>query len=146
MIRRAVVEDVPVIAHMLRLLHEESPQYNEVPIDAEYVTQNLIEMIEREDIVFLTEPGQGFIIGQVGSTWYDPRPRLVEQLIYCLPVHRGMGGFVRLIKAFEAAGREAGVSKVIVGVTTGINTYDLTHAYERMGYTRIGTLLEKIGG
>ena len=69
MIRRAVVEDVPVIAHMLRLLHEESPQYNEVPIDAEYVTQNLIEMIEREDIVFLTEPGQGFIIGQVGSTW-----------------------------------------------------------------------------
>ncbi len=146
MIRRAVASDIPIIAHMLRLLHEESPQYNEVPIDPDHVLSNLHSMLDREDIVFLTQPGEGFIIGQIGTTWYDPRVRLVEQLIYCLPVWRGMGGFVRLIRAFEEAGKAQGATKIVVGVTTGIKTDELVGVYERLGYVRIGTLLEKNGG
>lgn len=143
MIRAATEADIPVIAHMLRMLHEESPHYVEVPVDAEFVTENLRRMVNEPSLVFLFWEGRGFIVGQIGQQWYDPRPRLVEHLVYCLPVWRGMGGFFRLIKAFEDEGKARGAAKVCVGVTTGIEHETLIGAYRRLGYAEYGTVLEK---
>lgn len=147
MIRRAVEADIPAIAHMLRLLHAESPHYVHVPVDEDYVLDNLREMVCSTSIIFLFWEGKGFIIGQHGQQWYEPRPRLIEHLIYCLPEWRGVGGFVRLIKAFELEGTAIGAELVNVGITTGINMDAMVRVYERLGYVRTGITLEKhLGG
>lgn len=143
MIRRAVIQDVPVIAHMLRLLHDESPAFSEVPIDADFVIDNLIKMIEDEATVFMIEPGEGFMVGRVVQTFFDPRLRLVEQLLYVLPGQRGTSLAVRLVRAFELAGEHAGCKYIHVGSSTGINTDEVVSMYSRLGYNPFGHTLRK---
>jgi GNAT superfamily N-acetyltransferase len=134
-IRKATVDDIPVIKVMLRMLREESPEYSNVPIDEEFVTENLHALVTRDDVVFLFDVGRGFMFGYIGRSFHDPRVVAHEELVYILPVHRGMGQAIHLIKAWEEAVRAKGATKIFVGCTTGINNHGVSLLYKRLGYS-----------
>lgn len=147
MIRYATRADIPVIAHMLRLLHEESPVYREVPINEAHTLARLTQLIDEcptGNGVVLVEPGKGFILGTIGTTFWDDRPVLCEQLLYVLPVWRDIGTLARdLIREFESVGKYNNCHRVIVGASTGIANEVVAKLYERMGYRRKGISMWK---
>lgn len=129
---------------MLRLLHEESPVYREVPINEAHTLARLEHLIHEESGVVLVEPGKGFILGTMGTTFWDDRMVLCEQLLYVLPVWRDIGTLAKdLIHAFEEVGAYNQCHRVIVGASTGIGNEIVARLYERLGYRRKGVSLWK---
>lgn len=145
MIRKAELRDVPCILHMLRILHGESPTYGDVVPDELYVRENVEKIIERSDVIWLVSEGVGFIVGYVMSQWYDPRLFAYESLIYVLPGFRGTKASpaVDLIVEFEEEAKRRGCIKARMGATTGISDNRTVRLYERLGYHRVGTIVEK---
>ena len=145
MIRYATRGDIPVIAHMLRLLHDEAPAYSDVPIDEAHVLRRLEHMIQDDNsVVLFYSEGRGFILGSIGSTFWDSRPILCEQLLYVLPIWRRNSTLVRdLVKEFEDVGKYNKCHRIVVGSSTGIRTEIVVKMYERFGYSRAGTSLWK---
>lgn len=134
-IRKAEHGDVSVIAHMLKLLRSESPEYAGVPIDEAYVLHNLHTLIDHPDVVFLFDTGRGFMFGYLSADFHDPRLVAREELVYILPVHRSMGEARHLISTWEQACKDRGAWKSFVGVTTGIDNQGIAMMYKRFGYT-----------
>ncbi len=129
---------------MLRLLHEESPVYREVPINEHHTLGRLRNLINSESGVVLIAPGRGFIIGTIGTTFWDARELLCEQLLYVLPVWRQIGTLAKeLVSEFERVGKERGCYRVIAGASTGIRNEIVVRMYESLGYHRKGISLWK---
>lgn len=141
--RTIVPSDATSIVDMLRLLRQESPTYNSVDDDPEWVEGNLKRLLEADAIVGVIEPGKGFMIGAITNTWYSKRIEAVEQLLYIDPDARGGMLAVRLIKSFEALARAGGAEELTVGATTGMQEDRTRELYLRLGYANFGQSLRK---
>lgn len=132
-IRRAKREDIP----RLVLLGEEFA-YLSQPIHGFSVSrERIIEftnlVIESNDFVSLVfidaDEIQGFITGVIQKIYFSEDVALQEMAWY---VKKGFKG-AQMIDAFEAAAREIGCLKVVVGNKP--QYFDLQRFYERRGFT-----------
>ena len=135
--------DIPFIIQTLYELHEESPVYNKVIPDEEYVINNLSNMINNDLFVSVIEPNKGYMFGAVQPNWYDPEYIGYEYILFVRKQFRGGTLAIKLVHAFEKAVKDKGVNKLIVGSSTGIKDARTEFMYERLGYIREGNTLVK---
>jgi GNAT superfamily N-acetyltransferase len=144
MLRQIKTEDIGLILESLYALHSESPHYNNVQADEQYVRNNLSVMIEQPSFIGIIDADiRGFMFGAAARQWYDTELNAHELLLYILPEYRGGLLAARLIKAFEQRARALACVHVRAGVSTRINTEDVLRLYERLGYTREGHTVTK---
>ncbi|WP_052832938.1 GNAT family N-acetyltransferase [Bradyrhizobium sp. LTSP885] len=137
MLRKIKTADVGLIIEMLHALHEESPHYNTVMQDEQYVRNNLASMIEHPAFIGSIDADlRGFMFGQATAKWFDPEVNAYELLLYILPEYRGGLLAARLIKQFEIDAKRLGCVHVRAGTSTQISTEEVLRLYERLGYTR----------
>lgn len=138
---------------MLNSLHTESPEYGTEPKNKRYVEANLTKMLYLDHVLFYvyldkdSQEVKGFFIATVQENWFAPTLTVFEQLLYVKPEHRGTLVAPRLVQSLERAAASLGATRVRGGVTTGVNNDKAISMYERMGYSTVGTLVQKrIGG
>ncbi len=145
--RLVCTEDAYDIVELLRILRLESPEYNYVDDDPEFVRSNLGTLIHtsmmRGVVALDGQTLVGFMIGFVGAPWYSRRVEAMEQLLYVDPAWRGGTLAFRLVHHFEAVCREAGAANLMVGASTGMAEERTVMLYERMGYTKGSPTLRK---
>ena len=152
MIRRAKIEDIPSIIECLSDLNRESPEYGSEPRNKQYVTASLKAMLYNDAallLVYVDDAAmiRGFMFAVIVDNWYAPTRTVFEQLLYVKPEYRGSLVAPRLVQSLERYAAAAGATRVRAGVTTGINHENALSLYERMGYSQVGTLVQKrIGG
>lgn len=145
--RQVCTEDALDIVELLRILRLESPEYNYVDDDPEFVISNLGTLIHNgmmKGVVAMD--GQtlvGFMIGFVGAPWYSRRVEAMEQLLYVDPAWRGGTTAPRLVRLFEGVCRRSGAAVLSVGASTGMAESRTVKMYERMGYTQGSPTLRK---
>ncbi len=144
MLRPIVAEDIGLIIEMLLTLHVESPHYNKVQPDEDYVRTTLASLIEQPAFIgYIDADLRGLMFGIATRTWYDSELNASELLLYILPEYRGGMLAVRLIKQFELAALQRGCVHVRAGASTLVNTEQTLSLYERLGYTREANTVTK---
>lgn len=144
MLRPIKVEDIGLIIEMLLALHVESPHYNKVQPDEQYVSTTLASMIEQPNFIGCIDSDlRGFMFGIANQTWFDPELNAYELLLYILPEYRGTTLALRLIKQFEQDALRLGCIHVRAGATTLVNEERTLRLYERIGYTREANTVSK---
>ena len=145
---KLTVEHTQDIVECLRELRVESPEYNYVDDDPEFVFSNLHALISADHMVgvvaYVNGCIVGFMIGFVSNPWYSKRVEAMEQLLYVDPAVRGGTTAVRLIKEFEEVCRQRGAVVLSAGASTGIHEDRTVKLYERMGYTQGSPTLRKV--
>lgn len=131
------------IVAMLRIMREESPNYNYAEDDPSWVVENLKRIVEAGSLTGVIHPGKGFLIGAIAHPWYSRRVEAYEQLLYIHPVYRGGMLAVRLIRAWEALARARGAEVSNVGASSGMAEDRTKELYARLGYTFAGPSLKK---
>ena len=137
---------------MLASLHKESTEYGVEPKNKRYVLANLTKMLYLDHVLFYVYVSdknevKGFYIATVQENWFAPTVTVFEQLLYVKPEHRGSLVAPRLVQSLERQAAALNATRVRAGVTTGINHENALSLYERMGYSQVGTLVQKrIGG
>ena len=146
-LREINVRDTQDIVECLRQLRVESPTYNYVEDDPEFVYSNLFALIDNGAmtgvVAYVNGCIVGFMIGFVGAPWYSKRVEAMEQLLYVDPAVRGGTTAVRLIKEFEQLCKAKGAGVINVGASTGVHEDRTVKLYERMGYTQGSPTLRK---
>lgn len=144
MLRPIKVEDIGLIIEMLLALHVESPHYNKVQPDEQYVSTTLASMIEQPNFIGHIDCDlRGFMFGIVNQTWFDPELNAYELLLYILPEYRGTSLAPRLIKQFEQDAKRLNCVHVRAGTSTHVNEERTLRLYERLGYTREANTVSK---
>lgn len=144
MLRPITANDVGLIIEMLLALRVESPRYNLVRPDEDYVHTTLTTMIEQPAFIgFIDADLRGVMFGNASRTWFDPELNAYELLLYIFPEYRSGLLASRLIKQFESAAKRIGCVHVRAGTSTQVNAEALLRLYERLGYTREANTVTK---
>ena len=144
MLRKITTADVGLIIEMLHALHAESPHYNKVLADEQYVRNNLSVMTEHPSFIGVIDADlRGFMFGTTAQQWYDPELNAHELLLYILPEYRGGLLAARLIRQFEKDAERLNCVHVRAGTSTRIGTEEVLRLYERLGYTREANTVSK---
>jgi GNAT superfamily N-acetyltransferase len=144
MLRQIKTEDIGLIIEMLLALHVESPHYNKVRPDEDYVRTTLTSMIEQPAFIgYIDCDLRGFMFGIANRTWYDSELNAYELLLYILPEYRGGTLAARLIRQFETHASRLDCIHVRAGTTTQVHAETTLRLYERLGYTREANTVTK---
>jgi hypothetical protein len=144
MLRAIKAGDTGLIIEMLLALHVESPHYDKVRPDEDYVHTTIASMIEQPNFIgYIDADLRGCLFGIADRTWFDPELNAYELLLYILPEYRGGILAARLIRQFEIAATRLNCIHVRAGTSTHVNTEELLRLYERLGYTREANTVTK---
>lgn len=140
-VRRATLGDLSAMVALGQAMHQESPRYRDMQFDTAKVgrlLQHLVTAGDAAGVVLVAEEGGlliGGAIGIAGERWFGPDRYVTDLAVYLSPDHRGGRAFMRLVDAFEEWTAAQGVTKLDIGVSTGVHVERTVCAYERLGYT-----------
>lgn len=85
----------------------------------------------------------GFMIGSVADYGFADALFAYDRLLYVTPSKRGSVAARMLITAFETWARGHGAQRVLLGITTGVQTERTEQFYNKLGYATVGRLTMK---
>lgn len=85
----------------------------------------------------------GFIIGERAPYGFHDTEFAYDRLIYVSRDRRGGVAARTLINAFEKWCKQHNVSRILLGVTTGVHAAQTERLYNKLGYTTVGTVTMK---
>ncbi len=85
----------------------------------------------------------GFIVGEMAPYGFHNSFFAYDRMLYVVPTRRGGAGARRLIAAFEDWCATKNVSRIMLGITTGIKSERIMKLYNALGYTTVGALTMK---
>jgi GNAT superfamily N-acetyltransferase len=143
LIRNATHSDVATLIRLGGELHQESSfastRWN--PEKAERAVRNLID--NEQFCIVYERDGKiaGFMGGYATQPWYSDDLIAADLSLYITPGFRGSGmAAVRMIKAFTDWAKDAGVTQIRPGVSTGVIGSAAERLYQSLGYSRSGCL------
>ena len=85
----------------------------------------------------------GFIIGMINEFYFGHDLVAEDLLLYVPQNKRGGKAAIRLVRAYEEWATAKGARRIMLGVSTEINTEQVVRLYERLGYKQFGRILKK---
>lgn len=152
-IRRATDADLDALIAMGRMLHDESPRYQ----DMAFSPAKLRRQFAHLKGTVLTEPGAVFIAEKAGETigmavcitaerWFSEEIFVTDLTLFLKSEHRGGIFGPLLVRAMERWAAEQGIYDLAFGVSTLIHADQTVAMYERMGYQLAGYTMVKRNG
>jgi len=140
MIRTATIADIPWLIDAGAMAQAESPWYGPLPTNHPEQYKRLVRIMQLPDHVCIrvVDDESGFICGALEPAVWFETTYAIQNLLYVKPAFRGTSRAWRLVAAFEAWARERGASRVLNGVSSGINEELVGRFYEKMGYLPMG--------
>lgn len=146
MIRPATDADVPAIAELGRLLHQESDEYRGISYDVDKVCETMRGLLSCGGVIFLYESGGelcGGLAGSIGEFWFSREKISGDFSLFVKPEHRHGLIAVKLILAFQAWSKQLGARRMQMGITTGIHAERTGRLYQSLGMRHAGLLFNK---
>lgn len=85
----------------------------------------------------------GAVAGFVSDSWFDGSTSLNDFFLYVHPEARRTRTAESLIQHYELFGRDVGVDKINLGISTGLRQKALGRFYENAGYQQSATQFTK---
>ena len=143
-VRTVVVDDLNEVCKMLELFHAESA-FKDIPFSAAELMMFLSSCVSKPEIFLrLAENGNvicGVMLAYRAKYFFSKHAGAWEELVYVKPEFRGQSTSRRLIKAYVEWARLAGVVRVNLGTSAGINTDRVVAFYEKLGFSTVGATL-----
>jgi GNAT superfamily N-acetyltransferase len=146
MIRPATEADIPDLVELGRHMHAESPEYRGIRYDVDRVAATLQRLLDGGGIIFVHEADgeiRGGIAGLLGEFWFSSERYASDLALFLHPEHRHGLIAVKLTLAFHAWAGRLGARRVVMGVTTGVNTEKTGQLYRSLGMVDSGNLFKK---
>lgn len=150
MIRAVTVDDIRVVYDMMFAYYEEwVGKYGDwIDWNQEKSVIHLGNLLYRDTgLNFITEGGEGVILGELGETWFGQNAMAKPHVLYVKPEHRN-GLIARaLLRRFEKTAKERGAKFVIWEFETGLSEVKFLGRFmEALGYEYQGPIYQKIFG
>lgn len=84
----------------------------------------------------------GFVIGYISPHFFSTTYYAQDMALYVRPDWRGTSAAYRLLNAFKEWAVDSGAAVIRLGITTGVKEQATGRLYERMGFSRAGTIYE----
>ena len=119
----------------------ESAEFRAVGFDREH----MLACFRNPAVRCLAALSDGVLVGLLifgeSSPWYNPAVReWTDLFVWVDPDYRGGSVFPRLVTAFENAAKMAGVKRLSLSQSSGINVEKTAELYAKMGYRITGFL------
>ena len=144
--REARPEDLGSVMELCWQMHEETA-YRKFALNREKA-ESFVRYVLDWDDGFVGVAGiegwvVGVIVGAIQPFWFSDELEASELLLYIAPSSRG--GFVgkRVVELFETWSVARGCSRVVVGVSGGVDSDRRGRFMERIGFDSIGGLYAK---
>lgn len=147
MIRAAVIEDIPRLVELGRMMHAES-RYARL----DYATQKVEALLHRlmaDGFLVVAQQGErivGGFAGMISEHWFSHELVAADLALFIEPDARGGMTAPRLVKAFVGWARGKGAAIIQCGITTGVHVEETERLYQAIGGTECGKLFEFGGG
>ena len=144
--RRATVEDIPAIIALGTQLHDVSPAFRGISIDAAKLDALARQLLASGQFLCVAEhDGQivGVMAGLCVGHWFSNSKACSDLLLYVLPAFRGTTAAYRLASAYLAWAKDAGAVQITVGVSAveGEEQSRAVEFYRAMGFVPMGVSL-----
>jgi len=100
-------------------------------------SRSFFRVAVRDDLVI------GFLIAERAPYGFHDSEFAYDRLLYVQPNRRGGVAASMLIDALEDWCKEHNVSRILLGVTTGVHSERTVQLYNHLGYTTVGTVTMK---
>lgn len=133
--RPARSADLPELVRMGQRFHEASGLGQWYGFEPALFCEVLAELIDRDDVVILIEPGQGMAGAFCYPVWFCPSIMTAQELFWWVePEARGGDLATRLLDGLERWALEKGAVAFEMGAMEGLRPEALTRLYRRKGY------------
>ena len=138
--------DAAEVTEVCKMFHAESWQ-RFADFDFDRMQQWVTERIDTDDSEIFTAWDNNLLVGcLVGMAYYFPYSKTLvggDYIWYVVPEYRGGMIGVRLMKMFEEWARGVGAVNICTGATSGINSERGALLLQRLGYSPVGTSMQK---
>lgn len=140
--------DLPTILEIAQKFWEESPSYQQRPINIQKVERHLKGLIMNpHGCLFICLDDQDNIVGgfagAIVEEWQADSFMAFDYCLFVKPEHRGSKAAYLLINAFLYWAKTNGATWVQCGTATLIDTEKTINFYKRMGFEHTGSFLER---
>lgn len=145
MIRTATPADIPRMVELGRVMHAESQSHRRLAFSAERLAASL-DFAIAQGFAMVAEDSAGRIVGGMAAIaaphYFSEDLQSCDLALFIEPECRGGIAAARLIRAYGDWAEARGVRQPLMGITTGVNA-EITEALcERLGWRRIGVVME----
>lgn len=146
-VRQAIEQDINQIVLLGEALVNESPSYRLKAFSAEKVNSFLQMVISDPNYQCLVadDNGQliGYFIGALTYEWYSDEITAFDFSIYILPNKRNGRTAIKFLTAFEQWAKSHNANYFRIGISTAINTNNISKFYQSLGFKADGLVFEK---
>lgn len=126
---------------------EESPVYGPLGVDLDRMIEFAYTMrASPQDFCMVAHTGDtcyGFLVASIGQYDFCDATYVFDRMLYVAPDRRGSKCARMLIDALEEWARERNVTRIVMGITTGVHTRTTERLYNKLGYDTFGVLTKK---
>lgn len=144
--RVAGVSDAVAVVELCRQFQQESWQ-KFCDFDEHKMLGWVLDRIKDDGSdVFTAWSGKQLVGGLIGMTFCYPYSNTLvagDYIWYVVPEHRGGMVGVRLMRMFENWARDVGAVNICTGATSGIKSKRGAALLEKLGYSPVGTSMQK---
>lgn len=148
-LRLATTADVPRLTEMFAALAAEAPYYRGLRFAPDKAAQVAYAVADGTlpGVLLVADDEAGTPIAYAGAM-IAPHPFFHELVatelsMYVSPLHRRGRIFVRLLDGMVRWARAAGAYRLVLGVSTGINTEQVARVYRNLGFVDTGVSFAK---
>lgn len=143
-LRHATAADIPRLVELFAALAAEAPYYRELrfaPEKASHVAHAIVSGA-LPGVLLVADALDGSLVAYAGAM-VSPHPFFhdlvaTELSMYVSPLHRRGRLFVRMLDGMVRWSRAAGARRLVLGVSTGINTEQVARVYRNLGFVDTG--------
>lgn len=147
-VEKARITDIPELLEIAVGFWNESPSYQQRPINLNKVKTQLQTLILYPSqgcvLVVLDEEDNilGGFLGGLQEEWQSDSLMAFDYCLFVKPQYRGGRAAYLLIKSFIEWAKEAGATWVQCGTATQVNTERTISFYKKFGFEHTGSFLE----
>lgn len=147
-VEKALINDIPELLEIAVGFWNESPSYQQRPINLNKVKtqlQTLILYPSQGCVLIVLDDEDNILGGFMGGLQEEWQSDSLMAFDYCLfvkPEYRGGRAAYLLIKSFLEWAKEAGATWIQCGTATQINTDKTISFYKKFGFEHTGSFLE----
>ena len=142
-IRKASEEDLPALIGLAGEYLQELAKIKDSQFDLDVFTRSVRWAMHSPDEAILLLIKEGELVGGIWASSgylevYSSTKSATDRLLFIKQNRRGLGGFQRLIKAYENWAKEQLCTKIYLTSVSGIKPEKTQRLYSRSGYAQEG--------
>jgi GNAT superfamily N-acetyltransferase len=146
MIRDATHDDIPALVALGRVMHDESPEFRDMPYAPEKVEKMLHALIDNPlgfvRVIERRGAMAGGMVAAASEHWCSSALVAFDIGLFVAPAHRGGMEAAMLLRAYRAWAKSLGARRATAGISTGVMVEATEALYRAIGLRYVGPIFD----